>query len=250
MVRVLHIAHDRLYEPLKGGGGVARHIHGLCQELAALHADVRVVARQTDVADAVYDVSNASGLALRRHIAWADIVHLHGPRLPRMALAAVAAHLMSKPFVFTPHAYYDRQPPDEPGIGWLAWKAKQVFKKALYDQTVERYLITRSFATVLLNDSWRDFVRDSMRLPISRCVVLPNCVRAADLPQIYRKHGNALAGNPVILSVGRLDEVKRLEDVISGLALPGLEKAKGRAFRDLGKSHTEMTSRDAFVSMA
>lgn len=231
MVRILHVTLDKIYEPLQGGGGVARFIHGLSQELCALGADVKVAAKRIDVAGNRYGIIEYSGMKLIKEIRWADVVHTHGPRRPRMAIVAFAAILNGKPFIFSPYAYYDQLPPTRP-VRWLIWKFRQLFKKKIYDKIVERFLYTHGFAVSLQNDYWVNYVRDEMRLPVDRVVVLSNCVRQADLPSMPRNRESEMVGEPSILSVGRLDEVKCLDHVIAVLSLPTMERS---VFHVVGK---------------
>ncbi|PCJ59149.1 MAG: glycosyl transferase family 1 [Rhodospirillaceae bacterium] len=231
MTKILHVTLDKTYEPLKGGGGVARFIHGLCQELSDLGAEPTVAAEQTDATGSRYSVINAVGITLFKEICRTDVVHLHGPRLPRMAFLAFLATLKGKPFIFTPHAYYDQIPPTQ-AMQWMLWKVKQFIKKRLYDKTVERFLYTHCFAALLENEHWMSFIRDEMRLPVDRASVLPNCIRQADIRPLPRHQGVPLRGKPSILSVSRLDEVKCLDHVIEALCLPKMAQA---VFHIVGK---------------
>lgn len=224
MTKILHIPLDKTYEPLRGGGGVARSIHGLCQELSVLGAEPKVAAERINVTGNRYGTVNAVGIKLFKEICETDVVHLHGPRIPRMAFIAFLATLKGKPFIFTPHAYYDQVPPTQTSR-WIIWKFRQFIKKKIYDKLIERFLYTHSFATILLNDYWLRFVRDEMRLPISRVIVLPACARQADIVDLPRHQGVSLRGEPSILSVGRLDEVKCLDHIIDALCMPKMERA-------------------------
>lgn len=229
MLRVLQVTLDQHYEPLAGGGGVARYIHGLASELAAAGVEVTVAARTVDRTGLPYKAADAVGLALIPHIRNADVVHLHGPRRPEMFVTAVLCRLLGRPFVFTPHAYYAPVRPAG-GPALAAWKLR-AFAKAIYNQTLERFLLTAGYRTILLNEYWMGHVRQELGLPTNRTVVLPNCTREADLSRATGPV-SPLSGEPSILSVGRLDEVKCLDDVIRALSLPELRQA---VFHVVGK---------------
>lgn len=209
--RLLHVHRD--FAPNQGGGGVARHIHGLAVTAAKFGFDVRIVAPGAFLPEAEpgYDVRADAFGGLWHHVGWADIVHVHGSRNPIAGVAAAMARLRGKRLVYTPHCYYD----DDAAL-------KQAAKR-LWDRIVERRLIAGSHAVVLLARFWVDELR-SRGLAASSPVILPNCVldtailsRAAP-PQ-------RLEGDPSLLYVGRLDRVKRLDDAIRALRLEELKQA-------------------------
>ncbi|MGJ4953882.1 glycosyltransferase family 4 protein [Bradyrhizobium sp. HKCCYLS20291] len=209
--RVLHVHRD--FAPHQGGGGVARHIHGLATTAAGLGFDVRVVAPRAATPDdrCDYDVHADARRGLWRHVGWADIVHVHGARTPITALAALLARLRGKRLVYTPHCYYD----DKASL-------KQVAKR-LWDHVIERRLLAASDATVLLAEFWRDELR-ARGLAAATPVILPNCVLGSAV-LAGPARAVRLEGEPSLLSVGRLDPVKRLEDAIAALGRPELAQA-------------------------
>ncbi len=211
MLKVLQLHKD--FEPLSGGGGTARHILGLSRALAGLGADVRIVAPAPERFEAPFAIAAAGRSGLDDHIAWADVVHIHGARSTYAAIGAVKSARAGKPFLYTPHAYY---------AGETAFNNTA---KAIWDRTAERFMATRGAAMVLLTEVWRGFLRDR-GIPTDRTVIIPNCVLLADLPLAAgRDAAPRLAGHPAILSVGRLDPVKRLGDTIRALARPELSEA-------------------------
>lgn len=218
MVRILQVHKD--FEPLGGGGGTARHILGLARALAGFGAEVRVACPAPEVFTEPFTTVVAGRADLRRQIAWADVVHVHGSRSTYAATGAILSAAAGKPFFYTPHAYYA-------GESLANNAAKQV-----WDHTAERFMATRGAGMVLLTEVWRDFLR-TRAISTERTVIIPNCVLLADLPAAVDRAGAAhLAGSPAILSVGRLDPVKRLGDTIRALARP--ELAKGH-FHIVGK---------------
>ena len=104
-MRILQVHKD--FEPLKGGGGTARHIHGLARALAARGHDVHVASLRPEIIDSPYRSFDAPLTRLGPEIAWADVVHVHGARSKLAAAAALFTRMKGKPFVYTPHAYYD-----------------------------------------------------------------------------------------------------------------------------------------------
>ena len=219
MVRILQVTLDRRYEPLRGGGGVARYIHGLSTELTHLGAKVCVAAYETDDEGLDYATVAAAGLALWPHIGAADVLHVHGGRRIDILLAAFLAWIRRRPFIYTPHAYYGPVRPPS-GLPLILWRCREALK-AVYNQTAERFLLTCGYRTILLNEHWVDEVRHRMRLPVRKVAVLPNCTRLADIAPKTRVISGRAALE--ILSVGRLDEVKCLDDVIRALAAPALK---------------------------
>lgn len=207
-MRVLLVHRD--YAPARGGGGVARHMHGLARELAARGVDVAVASRQTPMSDEnSHTAAQVSFVALPAHVRAADVVHLHGARSLYTAFAALCCVMAGKPYVYTPHCYY-------PSATVLKASAKNV-----WDRLIERPLMRRAARSLALSEDWRAYM-DAAFGP-ARLAVVPNCVRMADLAEASGVI--ALAGAPAILSVGRLDPVKRIDDIVRALARPGMERA-------------------------
>lgn len=208
-MRVLQVHKD--FEPVGGGGGTARHIHGLARALATHGCEVRVVAPAVHpVSDPYVSVACAPG-TLAPHIAWADVVHVHGARSTYAIRGALAATRGRRPFFYTPHAYYAG-----------ASVANNAVKFA-WDRTAEKYMAERGAGMILLTPVWRSWLH-SKGIATDRTVIIPNCVFGADLAAPTAAV-TALAGSPAILSIGRLDPVKRLGDVIRALADAALAAA-------------------------
>lgn len=209
---VLHVYSD--FEPDKGGGGVARHIAGLAEILVNQGNCVRVVARVVDrsAGGGTYQVARAGWLGVWRHIAWADILHIHGARKPYAALAAFLAMLFGRRVIYTPHCYYD----DARGLKRLAKRA--------WDTTIERWLLLNSDTVILLSEHWLHYLT-ARRLRVTHPVIVPNCVLGRDVEERRASRGGKLRGTPALLSVGRLDPVKRLDDAIKALTYPSLSDA-------------------------
>ncbi|MBB5886462.1 glycosyltransferase [Xanthomonas sp. LMG 8992] len=210
-MRVLHVYKD--FAPLRGGGGVARHIHGLAMLAAQAGHAVRVAAPAAeDPGRPDYATVRVAAAGLWPQIGWADVVHVHGARTPIAALAALLARCRGKRVVYTPHCYYD----DAPNLG-------KRLRKRVWDALVERPLLHGADRVVLLSAYWHGYLQER-RMPATRALLLPNAVLAAELPAAPVE-ADALAGAPALLSVGRLDAVKRLHDAIALLAQPGMDAA-------------------------
>ncbi|MCI2261530.1 glycosyltransferase family 4 protein [Xanthomonas indica] len=210
-MRILHVYKD--FAPYHGGGGVARHIHGLAVLAAQAGHAVRVAAPAAeDPGRSDYTAVRVAATGLWPQIGWADVVHVHGARTPIAALAALLAGCRGKRVAYTPHCYYD----DAPRLG-------KRLRKRIWDALVERALLRRADRVVLLSAYWRDYLQ-ARRMSATRALLLPNAVLAAELP-IASVESPTLAGAPALLSVGRLDAVKRLHDAIALLAQPGMEAA-------------------------
>ncbi len=209
--RILHVYKN--FQPHTGGGGVSRHIAGLADLALQEGHSIRVIAQDVDpdAGAGHYEVHHASQANLLADIRWADIVHVHGSRTPISLRAAYMAHRLSKKVVYTPHCYYDH----DSSIGKRA-------AKWLWDQLAERWLLKRADATVLLAEFWLEYLQ-ARNLYVTRPLFIPNCVLLKSLPR--DTVSKPLAGSPALLSVGRLDHVKRLEDAIAVLSQPGLEQA-------------------------
>lgn len=201
------------FEPHRGGGGTARHIHGLASALAGLGAEVRVVAPGPEAILAPYRaVAIESAKDLAAHAVWADVVHVHGARSTLAFRGARLARRLRKPFFYTPHCWYRPR------------SVANAVAKALWDQTVERYLLSRCAATIILTEVWREHLRRRL-LPVERTLVVPNCVLKSDLKIAPRLAVEGGAG-PLIFSLGRLSPEKRGRDVIAALAEPALAGAR------------------------
>jgi glycosyltransferase involved in cell wall biosynthesis len=204
-MKVLQVHKD--FQPLLGGGGTARHIHGLARALVAKGCVVRVVAPDAEDIQTPYTTAKAEAGDLASHLAWADVVHVHGGRSSYALRGAIGAARKGKPFLYTPHAFYT--PNDV--INSVA--------KAVWDRTAEKFLLEKGSQTILLTDAWYGWLKDRS-ISAAKTSIIPNCITATDL--IKPKEPAAIAGFPAILSIGRLDKVKRIDDVIRALAEPVL----------------------------
>lgn len=206
-LRVLHVSKE--FEPLSSG--VARHIQGLTN---AMRADrgikLALLAPKVEATDTACAVLQGGYGRLWAAIGESDVVHVHGARTPFSAVAALLARLRRVPVVYTPHCYYDAGRP-----------VLRAFKR-LWDLTVERFLVRSSGVVVLLHEGWLDDLARRGLHP-AKVLIVPNCID--DRRGAGQTTGERLEGAPALLSIGRLDPVKRLDDVIAALAAPALQRA-------------------------
>lgn len=222
-MRVLEFTPDI---PLEyGGGGMMRHIIGLSRHLRDAGHEVTIASARVpaDVPLAPGFV-RARGLSVVPFVRQTDIVHVHGGRMPEVALAAFFAWAFRKPFFYTPHAYYDTPPTLRPSLRQQVHQWLRATRKAVWDQVVERALLSFSSRTILLAPFWLDYLR-TRRLPVGRVAIIPNAVDLASIEVLTRTPG-LLGGTPSLLTVGRLDEVKHVDDTIRALTVEGMERAE------------------------
>ncbi len=206
-IHVLQVSKE--FQPLSSG--VARHIQGLAQALSGNHEiALNILAPTVEAASAPCPVKQGGYRHLWALIGASDVVHVHGARTPFAAVAGILARLRGVPLVYTPHCYYDS------GASWRR------LLKTLWDKTIERALVASAGAVVLLHQGWvADLARRGL-YPAS-VMIIPNCIddqrRSAPLTV------ERIPGAPALLSVGRLDPVKRIDDVIAALATSSLAHA-------------------------
>ncbi len=208
-LKVLHVYKD--FEPDAGGGGVARHISGLAESADGIQVTVVAPLADCRAGRGLYQVHQSGLAGLFANVLDADIVHIHGARTFYSAMAGLMAVVAGRKLVYTPHCYYE----DDRVL-------KSLLKK-VWDSTVERTLLAFSDSVILLSEYWLQYLSDR-GLKVTKPVVVPNCVIGAPYRSVPSQLGK-LEGAPSILSVGRLDKVKRIEDVLEALNRPGLEHA-------------------------
>lgn len=206
-LRVLQVSKE--YHPLSSG--VARHIQGLAQGLAKDASFVLcLLAPTVDASSAPCQVVQGSYRELWRNLRDSDVVHVHGARTPFAAFAALLAWLLGIPVVYTPHCYYDDGSPLRRRL------------KRLWDLTVERILVRVAGAVVLLHEGWVDDLARRSLYP-RRVMIVPNCID--EQRDVCQSPSARLEGKPALLSIGRLDPIKRLDDVLTALNEAPLQEA-------------------------
>ncbi|WP_218276650.1 glycosyltransferase family 4 protein [Pseudomonas sp. HMWF032] len=206
-IQVLHVSRE--FEPLCSG--VARHIQGLAQAIQANPAiRLTILAPLISADSSPANLCKGSYGQLWRAVGNSDVVHVHGARSPIAALAAACAIIRGVPLIYTPHCYYNAGP---------LWYR---LAKRVWDTTVERVMVRGAATVILLHQGWEGELAKRGLCP-KKTMIVPNCIderrqATADAPI-------KLEGSPALLSVGRLDPIKRLDDAIAALNTPHLKQA-------------------------
>lgn len=208
MLRVLHVSKE--FEP--SSSGVARHIQGLVQALQGLNGNIQlsILAPVIGVDLGELDVRQGGYRKLWSELAEHDVLHIHGARTPIAAFAALLALIRCVPLVYTPHCYYDT------GGTW-----RRLLKRA-WDRTIERLLVRKAAAVILLHEGWKADLANRGLQP-TNVLIIPNCID--DQRQATTATPCPLDGSPALLCIGRLDPVKRIDDMIAALHTPALARA-------------------------
>lgn len=208
-MKVLHVYKE--FHPDRSG--VARHIDGLARQSRTLGLVPSVFVGEAAPDYPHLPVTVGGWFALIPAVYQTDVVHLHGARTPIAAFAGLIARLLGRPFVYTPHCYYDSSS-----------RVRRAAKR-VWDRLVEGWLLGAARATILLDDVWLEYLA-ARKLAVRHPAVVPNCVLAGDVfARRPLEVPPKLAGSPALISIGRLAAVKRLGDIVAALAKPGLEQA-------------------------
>ena len=202
-------------------GGVETHVQRLAQGCAEAGDDVVVLTHQVGGAPADerigatrvlrfpmtvpsrnYSLSLPLFSYLRRHAADFDIVHVHSYHTV-IGHAGVRSHL---PLVFTPHYH---------GTGHTPFRA---FLHRLYRPAGAR-LFRAADAVICVSDVERDLVIKDFPGPADKVVTIPN---GTSQKLVTPDDDGAVSfGEPVVLTVGRLERYKNVDRIIDAFrALP------------------------------
>jgi glycosyltransferase involved in cell wall biosynthesis len=206
-------------------GGLVEAVYKLSRETAARGASVRVLTTDADgpresISRAALDaiaqdggfevlccrrvagnsVSPAMVRAMTAEMKWADLVHLHPaysfPTIPAM----LAARILDRPMVWSPHGALQR---------WA--RTRRPLLKAAWEQVCRavapRQLAIHATSSAEANDS-------RARFPDATIFVIPNGV---DIPESVEHvaHGATLR----VGYLGRLNEIKGIENLLAAMAL-------------------------------
>lgn len=212
MIRVLMIHCEFMPQ----SSGVARHMAGLARALTD-RGDIALTILVQHLRNGPamgYAVDGGGFKTLVAQMRRCDVVHVHGSRTVISTVALRLAWLLGKPVVFTPHCYYQ-------GGDWL----RRVGKR-LWDWGLEGSSLRGADAVILLHSGWRQSLAELGFHP-RRVEVIPNCIDASAGQNLLAANpARRLSGRPAVLSVGRIDKIKRLDDAIAALAEAGLEQAE------------------------
>lgn len=223
-MRILHVS--AYYAPAYVYGGPPRSIHGLCRALIARGADVAVLttdangdgALPPDVTGAgVFEGvpvryfprtwpnqpigSRALVAALRRELRHADVVHLHGLWNRVVWAASRAAAGAGVPYVLSPRGMFEA--PARAHHGW-----RKRLSHLLFDQRV------LAGAAALHATSAAERVTLEA-LGLAPVTLVPNGITLPSSPPPPA----ALDGPPMVLFIGRVHPIKRIDLLLDAFAL-------------------------------
>ena len=221
-LKIAHIVPS--FYPAHHYGGPIQSVYALCNALARLRCEVRVLTTNANGLDAVLDVDTTrelrmgDGISVRycarrlRHsvspellrllsdyVRWADIVHLTAVYNFTTFPTLAAARRQSKPVVWSPRGALQR---------WSG--SRRPGLKSVWE------MITRGLApdALVLHVTSEEERRESLRkIPLARTEVIPNGI---DLPSTVAH--NQGTGALRLLYIGRLDPKKGLENLLDACA--------------------------------
>ncbi len=193
-------------------GGVELHVHNLAHALAGLGHEVRVFSGHGPALE-----SRPNGYALSSGVKAPallsafrrdqfDVVHAHGARTPLAAWGLLAGKALGLRTVFTPHCFY-------PAQDWRgAWKRR------LFDPTLGKLSLRGADRIVCLTENdRRDAIKNGAQAEavriIPNSICWPGPVDPAAVDGFRERHRLG----KFLLSVGRLDRVKRGDFLIAAL---------------------------------
>ena len=223
-MRIVHVC--AYYAPAYNYGGPTRSLHALCQAQQAHGLDVEVftttAAGQERLPPAplgrmfegipvrYFELSSPARLlgaaelpsALSRVLAQADVVHLHGLFNRTIWEAASCLQAAGKPYVLSPRGMLEA-----PALAHHRWR------KRLTWTLKDRAVVQR--ASILHATSAFELETLQRLRPNVRVVQIPNSVSGAvaqsgEMQQLRASLGIAMDA-PIVLSLGRLHRIKRLD---------------------------------------
>ncbi|HWB20198.1 MAG TPA: glycosyltransferase [Phycisphaerales bacterium] len=153
---------------------------------------------------------------VRTHMIAADVIHLDVPWDPVCYQLASLAYRLHKPYVFGIHGMLDQ---------WTLATgsfAKRI-KKSFYLHFRARIMLERAYSVLLASET--EMQQSQRCYPRGRSTVIPLLVDLSSFsrlpgPQLAQQQFNlAASADPIILSLGRLDPIKRHDLLIHALAV-------------------------------
>jgi glycosyltransferase involved in cell wall biosynthesis len=224
VIKVIHVC--AYYAPAYTYGGPARSLHALCQAQQTHGIDVEVFTttaaggerlspaplgrRFEGIAVRYFDLSAPAMLlgsgelppALSRALPRADVVHLHGLFNRTIWAAADRLHGAGKPYILSPRGMLEA-----PALAHHRWRKRLAwaFKDRAIVQRAARLHATSTFERATLQALGPD----------ARVVTIPNPVSRVDASAEQMSEVRASLGiamnDPIVLSLGRLHRIKRLD---------------------------------------
>jgi glycosyltransferase involved in cell wall biosynthesis len=226
-MRVIHIC--AYYAPAYAYGGPVHSVHGLCKAQQAHGLEIEVFTtnaggsarlpatprgRSFDgITVRYFELSSPARLlgssdlpaALRHALPKADVVHLHGLFNRTIWDAAACLHAANTPYVLSPRGMLEA-----PALAHHRWR------KLLTWTLRDRAVVQRARVLHATSTPEQDTLR---RLQAGPVVQVPNPVVVPDTPadevERWRSSLGIAADAPVVLSLGRLHRIKRLDLVVS-----------------------------------
>jgi glycosyltransferase involved in cell wall biosynthesis len=222
-MRVIHVS--AYYAPAYGYGGPVHSVHALCKAQQAHGIDVEVfttnaagsarllAAPDGRLFDGVpvryFDLSSPARLlgardlpaALERAIANADVVHLHGLFNKTIWDAAACLHHAGKPYVLSPRGLLEPR-----ALAHHRWRKRVTW--TLKDRAVvQRANVLHATSTFEQSTLQRDYRTSVVKIanPVPLAVVSSHEARH------WRDSLGIPADAPIVLSLGRLHRIKRLD---------------------------------------
>lgn len=194
-------------------GGVELHVYRIAEGLRALGHEPCAIVQSGAPSDSLSNgfrvVRGATLATVKRLLASErpDVLHAHGARSVFIARCLLAAKSVGIRTAFTPHCFYPAQD--------FAGKIKRM----AFDQTLGRAAMKASDCIIALTENDR---QDAVMLgaEAARMTIIPNSITLPGaLPEAYIRAWREKYGfNKFLLSVGRLDRVKRGDFLIRALA--------------------------------
>lgn len=197
-IKVLQVY--KIFNP--SGGGVERHIDGITKTIDN-GFKISYIAKDIIDTSNLNTTINVLKSNIRNNIKEIknnDIIHIHGARFVFNLSFFLLSKIYKKKIIYTPHCYYD-------GKTFLNKVIKYI-----WDNTFEKFIYLISDHVILLNDFWLDFAIKK-KFKSSKISIIPNCVISKNYSYIDHS-GKKKSDQLNILSLCRIDKVKRIEDVI------------------------------------
>jgi glycosyltransferase involved in cell wall biosynthesis len=194
-------------------GGVELHVFNIARGLASVGHEVTVLLQngpaRTNELEKITVHHGVSKIGLWSHIRRSepDAVHAHGARSMFAVIALLAGRISGATTIFTPHCFYPAQ------------DVKGRLKRLLFDPTFGRAAFEATHRLIALTSQDRQDAID-LGADAKRIFVVPNSIRlsqAQSMPEAHQAKCQESLGT-YLLSVGRIDRVKRGDFLIAALS--------------------------------
>jgi glycosyltransferase involved in cell wall biosynthesis len=202
-------------------GGLETHVYEVGRRL--VQAGIEVTVLTTDTSGRLPEVEKSEGIEILRVRSWPtnkdyffapgiyrvitrgswDLIHCQGYHNLVPPLAMLAAYRAHTPFVLTFHSGGDvsRLRKALRGLHW----------------TMLRPLLSHAQKLIAVSQFEADFFRARLGLPTEQFVVIPNGAQLPEVIELTGSDGGDPDGDPLIISVGRLERYKGHQRVMAAL---------------------------------